>query len=408
MSAPMRILYPVLWGRRGRHASQAQTAATAAALARAGHEVALLLPQGKRDPSLTADDLRQWFAVEGDFRVIQRPSRWQGDFVLRSVMWLRQVFRDAAIREANIVYSRIPAMIGIGGLSPLPFATDHYRPWPDVYPAIRPHVRRTASKPHCLGYVIHSHYAAEAYLRSGVPADRLLVAHNGFDPVGEPLDKATARARLGLPAGRPTAVYAGRINTEKGLDTLLDLADRRPDVLFVLVGSEGPGRIEQAAARRTNVRIVPWAEPEALAPWLFAADVLLIPPSSAPLRRYGTCVLPLKLFTYLAAGRPILAPDAPDTRELLAHEDTALLVEPDRPDQAAAALDRLLGDARLAASLSAKGLDLAEGLSWDSRAQKIAAFLRQRLTHTAPGRSAPVYAGGDPAFSANRGSASNM
>src|SRR5690242_19527451 len=98
MGATMRILYPVLWARPGRHASQAQTAATAAALSRAGHEVTLLLPQGRGDPGLTAADLRDWFAVEGDFRVIQRASPWQGDFVLRSVMWLRQVFRDPAVR----------------------------------------------------------------------------------------------------------------------------------------------------------------------------------------------------------------------------------------------------------------------------------------------------------------------
>jgi len=373
----MRILYPVTWARPGRHAAQAQSVATAAALARAGQEVTLLLPRGERDPTVTVADLRRWFVVEGDFQVTQRPSRWQGDAVLRTAMWLRQVFRDPAIRDHDILYSRIPAMVGIGGLSPLPFATDHYRPWQDIYPAIRPLVRRTARQPHCLSYVIHSHFAADAYLRAGVPADRVLVAHNGFDLPGKRLDKTGARVRLGLPADRPIAVYAGRINAQKGLDTLLDLADRRPDVLFVLVGSEGSGPIERAAGKKTNIRIEPWAEPDALPPWLFAADVLLIPPSSAPLHRFGTCVLPIKLFTYLAAGRPILAPNAPDTRELLTHEKTALLVEPDNPD-AAAALDRLLNDPQLATTLSANAQKSAEGLTWDKRAQKIVGFLQDR------------------------------
>ena len=378
----MRILYPVTWARLGRHASQAQTVATAGAFARGGHEVSLLLPQRDGDPSLSADEVRRWFAVEGDFRVLQRKSRWQGDAVLRTALWLRQVWRDPAVHEADVLYSRIPAMIGVGGFSPLPFATDQYRPWPDVYRAIRPLVRRTAANPQCLGYVIHSHYGADAYLRAGVPAERLLVAHNGFDPLGERLDKATARARLGLPTDRPLAVYAGRINRQKGLDTLLQLADRRPEVLFLMIGSEGQGPIEQAAATRPNVRVEPWARPEALPPWLFAADVLLVPPSSDPLQRFGTCVLPLKLFSYLAAGRPILAPDAPDTRELLAHEQTALLVEPNRPEQAAAALDRLLGDPSLAASLSANSLERAKGLTWDHRVGRIAAWLGHRLQRT--------------------------
>jgi len=382
MSAAMRILYPVTWARLGRHASQAQTAATAGAFARAGHEVTLLLPQRDRDPSLSAEEVRRWFAVQGDFRVLQRESRWQGDAVLRTALWLRQVWRDPAVREADVLYSRIPAMIGIGGFSPLPFVTDQYRPWPDVYPPIRPLVRGTAAQPNCLGYVIHSHYAADSYLRAGVPRERVLVAHNGFDPLGERLDKATARTRLGLPADSPIAVYAGRINRQKGLDTLLELADRRPEVLFLMVGSEGHGPIEEAAATRPNVRVEPWATPEALPAWLFAADVLLVPPSSDPLQRFGTCVLPLKLFSYLAAGRPILAPDAPDTRELLAHERTALLVEPNKPEHAAAALDRLLDDRSLAASLSANSLERAEGLSWDHRARRIAAWLESRLEKT--------------------------
>lgn len=380
----MRILYPVTWARLGRHASHAQTVATAAAFARAGHETTLLLPQGRDDPQLRADDVREWFAVEGDFHLIQRRSDWQGDAVLRTAMWLRQVWRDPAIAEADVLYSRIPAMIGVGGLSPLPFATDHYRPWPDVYPTARPLVRRTAGKPHCLGYVLHSHYAADAYVRAGVPQNRLLVAHNGFDALGERLDKATARARLGLPPDRPLVVYTGRINRQKGLDTLLDLAARRPDVLFVLVGSEGQGAMERAASARPNVRVEPWAAPASVPPWLFAADVLVVPPSTEPLQRFGTCVLPLKLFAYLAAGRPILAPDAPDTRELLTHEHTALLVEPNRPEAAARALDRLLGDPRLAASLSGRALELAEGLTWDRRAQRIAGFLLQRLSALAP------------------------
>jgi glycosyltransferase involved in cell wall biosynthesis len=271
-------------------------------------------------------------------------------------------------------------MLATGGRSAIPFATDHYRPWPDTYPAIRPLLRRTARHPNCLGLIVHSDYAARAYRNAGVPDDRLLVAHNGFDPPAERPDKATARARLGLPANRPIALYAGRIDRTKGLDAVLALADRRPAVLFVLVGSESDGEIERAAARRPNVRVVPWAEPAALPAWLAAADVLLIPPSREPLERFGNCVLPLKLYGYLAAARPILAPAAPDTAELLAHGKTAWLVPAGDPEAAVAGLDRLLGDADLAARLSANAGRLAEGLTWDRRAQRIGRFLEARLS----------------------------
>jgi glycosyltransferase involved in cell wall biosynthesis len=375
----MRIVYPMLWARPGRKACQAQSLATVAALARRGHEVSVLLPQGASDPVLTPADLRTWFAVDGDFHVRQLLSRWAGERVDRTLLWLRQVFADAQVLDADLLYSRIPAMLAMGGLSPVPFATDHYRPWPDVYPAIRPLVRRTSRARDCLGLVLHSEYAARSYLRAGVPEDRLLVAHNGFDPPSSAAAKPGARAQLGLALERPIAVYAGRINATKGLDTVLTLADQRPEVLFMLVGSEGEGEIEKAAARHPNVTIAPWAEPAALPAWLAAADVLLIPPSRAPLERSGTCVLPIKLYAYLAAGRPILAPTAPDTAELLEHGGNAWLVPPDDPGAAAEGLDRLLGDDALADRLSANALRLSESLTWERRAEKVEGFLRKRL-----------------------------
>jgi glycosyltransferase involved in cell wall biosynthesis len=373
----MRLVYPLLWSRPDRKADRAQSVSTAAALARRGVEVTLLLPRGRGDPALSAGDLRAWFAVEGDFKVVQRPSRWAGEALPRSLMWLGQLFRDPELARADLFYSRIPAMLGMGQRAPLPFAGDHYRPWPDHLPPIRRLVARTARHPLCLGLILHSDYAAGAYRRAGVAEEKILVAHNGADP--QPAGAPASKADLGLPNDRPVALYAGRVNEEKGLDQILALADLRPEVLFVLVGSEGEGAIEAEAAARANIRIVPWQAPAALPAWLGAADALLIPPSRAPLEQFRNCVLPLKLFSYLAAGRPILAPAAPDTAELLSDGVNALLVPPGDPPAAAAALDRMLGDAALAARLGAGALGQARELTWDRRAEKIEAFLTERL-----------------------------
>ena len=372
----MHLVYPLLWSRLDRKACRQQSVSTAAALARRGVAVTLLMPRGPGDPALTADDLRAWFEVEGGFELHQRPSRWAGESLARSLMWMRQVFRDRALAGADILYSRIPAMIALGGWAPLPFATDHYRPWPDEIPPIRPLVRRTALSPKCLGLVLHSRFAADAYLRAGVPDEKLIVAHNGADPRPDRVGGAAPD----LPAGRPVALYAGRLDVTKGLDQLLALADLRPQVQFVLVGSEGEGPVEAAAARRANVRVVPWQPPSALPAWLEAADVLLIPASREPLERFRTCVLPMKLFAYLAAGKPILAPAAPDTAELLADGENALLVPPAQPEAAAAALDRLLGDPTLTARLAAQARATARSLTWDHRAERIARFLDGRLS----------------------------
>ena len=378
----MRLIYPLLWARLNRNADREQSVSTAAALARRGIAVTLLLPRGPDDPTLSAEELRGFFGVEGDFALVQRPSRWAGEALPRTLMWLRQVFRDPELARADLLYSRIPAMLGIGARAPLPFAIEQYRPWPDELPWIRPAVRRTARHRKSLGLILHSAYAANAYRRAGVPEGKLLVAHNGANPRLGDADpgKAAARKGLGLPGDRPIALYAGRINARKGLDQLLALAALRSDTLFVLVGSEGEGAVEAAATGRGNVRIVPWQPPDALPAWLHAADMLLIPPSRAPLEQFRNCVLPLKLFSYLAAGRPILAPAAPDTAELLRDGENALLVPPGDPEAAAAALDRILDDAALAARLGGAARASARELTWDRRAEKIQAFLVRGLS----------------------------
>jgi glycosyltransferase involved in cell wall biosynthesis len=369
-----------MWAAPNRQADREQSVQTAAALARAGNEVTLLLPRRADDQTVTAADLASFFAVDAPFSVVQRASRWVGEQVVPSSLWLRQVHADPLTRAADVLFSRIPAQLAAGGLSPVPFAADHYRPWPDRWPILRPAIRRTARAPHCLGFVLHSAFAADSFLRLPISPDRVLVAHNGADPalMAAPLSQHAARVALGLPADRRIVVYAGRVNERKGLDRLLEVADLRPDTLFVLVGSEGTGPVEAAAARRANVQVEPWQLPAALPPWLYAADVLVIPPTHAPLQ-HGSCVLPIKTFGYLAAGRAILAPVSPDTAELLRHEDTALLVPADDPSAAAAALDRLQGEPALGNRLAANAQALAATLTWDARAKRIGDFLARRL-----------------------------
>ncbi|MEJ6009740.1 glycosyltransferase [Novosphingobium aquae] len=357
---------------------------TVAALSRRGHEITLLLPRGRDDPEVTTTQLKEYFGIDGDFLVQQLNSRWEGDALFRTALWLRQCVRALPPKKFDIFYSRIPAMIGLGSMSPIPFVTDHYKPWPDVYPVIAPLVRRTARSPHCLGFIVHSRYAAGSYLRVGISPDQLLVAHNGVDDVRESRpDKAQARARLSLPPAQKIVAYAGRVNASKGLDQVLALAALMPEVLFLIIGSEGEGPVEKAASNHVNVWVVPWQTRAQLPVWLAAADVLVIPPSLEPLNVFGNCVLPIKLFDYLAAGRPILAPVSPDTAELLSHCTNAYLVPPVKPEASVAALQLLFNDTALSSQIACGALEQARACTWDARAENIEGFLNQRLEHLA-------------------------
>jgi glycosyltransferase involved in cell wall biosynthesis len=165
---------------------------------------------------------------------------------------------------------------------------------------------------------------------------------------------------------------------------VLRAAAQLPNVQFLMVGSGGGvGLIEWLARRHRNVTLVPWQRFDRATHYLLASDLLIQPPSSVPLRVVGNTVLPMKLFSYLAAARPIVAPDTADVRELLRHEDNALLVASGDATNTAAAIRRIVTEPALAARLAESARVTAEGLTWDARAEKIERFLAQRLAATA-------------------------
>jgi glycosyltransferase involved in cell wall biosynthesis len=93
----------------------------------------------------------------------------------------------------------------------------------------------------------------------------------------------------------------------------------------------------------------------------------------------GHTVLPMKLYGYLAAGRAILAPATPDIGELLVDDQNAVLVPPSNLEQASHALAALLSDDARRARLARAAQETGKTLTWDARAERLEAFIRQRL-----------------------------
>jgi glycosyltransferase involved in cell wall biosynthesis len=248
------------------------------------------------------------------------------------------------------------------------------------------------------GVVAHSQLAANAFIAAGIAESRCCVVHNGFAPgVMEPrLDRRAARAQLGLPGDAPLLVYAGHVGPKKGTDTLVRLAAALPGVQVLVLGVE-PGARETrrigAMSERLGASGLILKPRVALADvpaYLYAADCLIIPPSSEPLARFGRTVLPMKIFMYLAAGRPIVAPRLPDIEEVLTDGRTARLVPPGDITAAAAAVTALLADRHFQDHLSAQALVAAGEHTWAARAAKLLAFFAEIHPDTGFGRRQPA------------------
>ena len=177
------------------------------------------------------------------------------------------------------------------------------------------------------------------------------------------------------PSGRALIYYIGQLYPWKGVDVLVH-AMQHVDAELVVVGGLPPepdlDRLRRLAgelsiADRVHFRgFVPPAELDAER---LKASIFAVPNLDSTTARLYTS--PLKLFEAMASGRPIVASDLPSIREVLTHEDNALLVPPGDAKALAATIERLLGDASLRARLAKHAFEHAKNYSWEARADRI-------------------------------------
>ena len=85
---------------------------------------------------------------------------------------------------------------------------------------------------------------------------------------------------------------------------------------------------------------------------------------------------PLKLFEYLAAGKPIVASDLQATREVLEDGRNAVLVTPSDADALADGINRVVDDLSLATRIAEKSFHDANGFAWEHRAERLEHLLK--------------------------------
>jgi glycosyltransferase involved in cell wall biosynthesis len=162
-----------------------------------------------------------------------------------------------------------------------------------------------------------------------------------------------AEDRLFTPCWAPSAfevLFVGKLIPLQGVDVVLEAARRAPELRFRLVGT---GQLDALLRDPPpNVDHRPWIPYEQLpAAFRRAGCALGIFGTSEKAQR----VIPNKAFQALASATPLVTADTPAARELVADDQSALLVPAGDPDALADALRRLADDPKLAARLSAGG-----------------------------------------------------
>lgn len=377
------------------NANTQQVIKTASAVARKGVKIDLILPRMWQTFGMPKQKRRElideYYSVAGPYGLRQIvtwvPSSIRFHKLSHGITGpLVSLFSDY-----DVIYTRnvLPVIMGLSTGQLIVFET--YKLLAKQYPFLRSSMVTITKNQHFLGVVTHSNLSRENMLEANIPADKVEVLHNGYDveDLIPRLNREEARRLLHRDLGwvfpGPVAVYTGRIDPDKGMDIVLDMAELCPEISFVFVGAthrRDKSWLERRARNRNlkNVYRSQRVDPKKLAVFMYAADVLLIPPTSAPLEKRGNTVLPIKTFSYLGSGRPIVAPNLPDTAELLRHGKNSLVVNPGDPHEASAALKRIVTDTALWQTLSEGAFKSGIQLTWDARAQKFITYLEKRIT----------------------------
>lgn len=161
--------------------------------------------------------------------------------------------------------------------------------------------------------------------------------------------------------GRPVIGFSGVLDDRLDAGLILAAADRMPDASFVLVGPARKAFPE--LERKSNVYLLGNRPVEELPSFIKGFDVCLIP---YVLNDFVRNISPTKLYEYLAAGKPVVAPEI---RALEGLGDT-VYVGSDRDDLVAKIKTAMIEDSD--AAVTAR-IELARHNTWQQRVDVISA-----------------------------------
>ncbi|WP_432564363.1 glycosyltransferase family 4 protein [Kineococcus sp. SYSU DK003] len=186
-------------------------------------------------------------------------------------------------------------------------------------------------------FIAVSHFIERQWVDAGVPADKVVVVHNGVDPArypaGGPDEQVLARTRLSLPPDVPVVLHYGRLVPEKGLGSLLrawpHVRRQVPEALLVCAGNASPddaSAVPRGWDRADGVVRLPAQDD--VTDLLHASDLVVLPAQWQ--EPFGRVVIEA-----LSSGRPVVASAVGGIPEILTGDLRRLLFP--RGDEAALA-----------------------------------------------------------------------
>ena len=372
----MRICYIASANIPSRSANSIHVMKMSEAYAALGHDVTLMVPRWKNSES-GVDNVYAFYGVEKTFRMRHvRAPYWPRYSLPYFSIWLPSL---ALRTHPDLIHTRsVASAWGLTNLLRSRVLFETHKPWSEPGRQRDMFVQVVRSR-RLEGLVVITQ-ALERFMHERPRCAPVIVAPDGVDSatVDFTLEKQTARDRIGLPElTQSVAVYTGHLFAGRGIELIIELARKTPAYHFLVVGGkqEDVAHYRSVADDVSNMRFVGFVPPRDVRVYLQAADVLLMPYADRVMTtggiESGRYASPMKMFEYMAAGRPIVASTLPVLQEVLRDGENAKLISYDRPDQWHQSLMELRYSPSYADALGAQSREDVRKYTWARRAAGI-------------------------------------
>ena len=218
-------------------------------------------------------------------------------------------------------------------------------------------------------------------IEGGIPPSKVVTIPNGvdqsfFDPG---IDAQGRRNQLGFLPNEIVIVFVGSFQPYHRVDLLLQALQQmksRASLRLLLVGFGRTYNETLKLARDLGLteRViftgsVLYSE---VPSYIAAADIAIMPATNL----YGN---PMKVYEYMALGKPVLAPRQPTIQQIISEGEDGLLFEPDNISEISGALTGLVENSSLRERLGAAAKLRGSAQTWQNRAGILDAALQKIL-----------------------------
>jgi glycosyltransferase involved in cell wall biosynthesis len=321
-SSSMKILYIANIRMPTERAHGAQIMKMCEAFTMLGHTVTLAVPTRHTH---IKDDAFEYHGITKKFRIVRLLTLdvvfwgWLG-FWLEQWWFAKVAFLYAIFSGADIIYSRDVAPLFLLSFVKSNLVWESHRGEYNVM--VRWLFRRVRR------VVVISEGLKNFYIYKDVQKEKIVVAHDGYDPTQfeNVVSREESRQQLGLSKDAIIIMYIGSLDDWKGYRVFLEASQLLKEFLFVVIGGKSK-QVDVLRIEFPRVQFLGEKPYKELPVNQQAADILVIPNTEKDVMS-AKFTSPLKVFAHMASGVPIVASDVPSLREVLSKYNS-VLVEPD-------------------------------------------------------------------------------